>query len=239
MSYKDYFEAEEPTWNVFTEEEIELGDLPKADAVAAPKKDDRQAKKNERLAARQNKGAAQAEENKKDPNDPSAALFGERELNKSQGDPELRFTKKFVKIKDINESIDGQEIIVRGRLHNSRAKGKLAFFIVREQFSTIQAILKAEDKISKGMVTYASKVPKESIIEVKAKVVKSEQPVETCSQKVELEIIEFWVINKSAPMLPFQIDDASRLVTNQAAEGIGGGDEEQKEGEDQGGAVVK
>lgn len=89
------------------------------------------------------------------------------------------------------------------------------------------------------MVTYASKVPKESIIEVKAKVVKSEQPVETCSQKVELEIIEFWVINKSAPMLPFQIDDASRLVTNQAAEGIGGGDEEQKEGEDQGGAVVK
>jgi len=62
MSYKDYMEAEEPTWNVFTEEEIELGDLPKAD-VAAPKKDDRQAKKNERLAARQNKGAAQAEEN--------------------------------------------------------------------------------------------------------------------------------------------------------------------------------
>jgi len=51
--------------------------------------------------------------------------------------------------------------------------------------------------------------------------------------------MEFWVINKSAPMLPFQIDDASRLVTNQAAEGIGGGDEEQKEGEDQGGAVVK
>jgi lysyl-tRNA synthetase class II len=186
MSYKDYFEAEEPTWNVFTEEEIELGDLPKADAVAAPKKDDRQAKKNERLAARQNKGAAQAEENKKDPNDPSAALFGERELNKSQGDPELRFTKKWVKIKDIDESIAGQEIIVRGRLHNSRAKGALAFFIVREQFSTIQAILKAEDKISKGMVTYASKVPKESIIEVKAKVVKSEQPVETCSQKVEL-----------------------------------------------------
>ena len=81
MSYADYFKVEEPTWNVFTEEEIELGDLPKA--AEAPKKDDRQAKKNERLAARQNKGAAAADDNKKDPNDPSADLFGERELNKS------------------------------------------------------------------------------------------------------------------------------------------------------------
>ena len=42
-------------------------------------------------------------------------------------------------------------------------------------------------------------------------------------------------------MLPFQIEDASRLVLNQADEGLGGGDkktdnEEQKDG---GGAVVK
>lgn len=29
----------------------------------------------------------------KDPKDISAALFGERELNRSQGDPELRFKK--------------------------------------------------------------------------------------------------------------------------------------------------
>jgi hypothetical protein len=61
MSYTDYFKAEEPTWNVFTEEEVELGDLPKVEV--APKKDDRQAKKNERLAARQNKVAAQVDEN--------------------------------------------------------------------------------------------------------------------------------------------------------------------------------
>ena len=82
MSYDDYFKVEEPTFQVFTEEEITLGDLPKVEAKA-PEKDNRQAKKNERLAARQNKAAAQGEENKKDPNDPSAALFGERELIRS------------------------------------------------------------------------------------------------------------------------------------------------------------
>jgi hypothetical protein len=52
-------------------------------------------------------------------------------------------------------------------------------------------MLSVDDTISKGMVSYASKVPRESIIEVKAKVIIPEKPV------------EFWVINKSAPILPF------------------------------------
>ena len=82
------------------------------------------------------------------------------------------------------------------------------------------------------MITFASKVPKESIIEIKATVTVPEKPVETCSQKAELIVQEFWVVNKSAPMLPFQIDDASRLVTNQEEE-MGGGpaQEEEKGGE--------
>ena len=43
------------------------------------------------------------------------------------------------------------------------------------------------DETSKGMVTYASKIPKESIIELKAKVIKTEKDIESCSQsKVEL-----------------------------------------------------
>lgn len=43
------------------------------------------------------------------------------------------------------------------------------------------------DDTSKGMVTYASKIPKESIIEIKGKVLKTEKDIESCSQsKVEL-----------------------------------------------------
>ena len=136
ISYADYIKVEKPTWHVFTDEEIALGDLP-VEEKKEEKKDSREAKKAERLAARQNKVAAQVEENKKDPNDPSAALFGERELNRSQCDPELRFTKKIINICDVDESLKGQEIIVRGRLHNSRAKGKLCFIVFRQQFSTI------------------------------------------------------------------------------------------------------
>ncbi len=61
----------------------------------------------------------------------------------------------------------------------------------------------ADDVVSKGMVAYSGKVPRESIIEIKAKVTVPANPVETCSQKVELAVQEFWVVNKSAPVLPF------------------------------------
>lgn len=168
MSYEDWFKAEQPTFQVFTDEEIELGDLP--EIKKAEQKDSREAKKAERLAKRQGKVEAQGQDGKKDPADPAAHLFGERELNRSQCDPEIRFNKKLTAVSSIDESMANQEIIVRGRLHNSRAKGKLCFVILREKYASIQAILAQDDKISKGMVTFASKVPRESIIEIKAKV---------------------------------------------------------------------
>lgn len=169
MSYDDYFKTEGPTFQVFTEEEIELGDLPEIKEEAKPK-NARDAAKAERLAKRQKKVAAQVEENIKDPKDLSAALFGEVELNRSQGDPELRFKKVFTDIKDIDESMVDKEIIVRGRLHNSREQGKtLAFLVLRQQYSTVQAVIAADEKvISKGMVGYSVKVPNESIVEIKA-----------------------------------------------------------------------
>jgi len=83
------------------------------------------------------------------------------------------------------------------------------------------------------MVKFAGKIPRESIVEIKAKVLKAEKDIVSCSQsKVELQVLEIWTINKSAPRLPIQIEDALRLVQNQKleagkAEGIEDGDEEE------------
>ena len=52
---------------------------------------------------------------------------------------------------------------------------------MRQQFSTIQMTVAVSDKISKGMVNFTSKVPRESIIEVQATVVSPEKPIEKCS----------------------------------------------------------
>jgi aspartyl/asparaginyl-tRNA synthetase len=68
----------------------------------------------------------------------------------------------------LTEGLNGQEVLIRGRLHNSSAKGKACFVIVREQFSTVQCAMFVGENISKGMIEYARRIPKESIIDVKA-----------------------------------------------------------------------
>lgn len=68
------------------------------------------------------------------------------------------------------------------------------------------------------MYEYAKRIPKESIVEIKGKVSIPDKPVQGCTQKAEVHVIEIWTVNKSAPILPFQIEDASRKVENQEAE---------------------
>jgi len=100
----------------------------------------------------------------------------------SQCNPEDRFTKIYVAVKHLGEEHVGKVVRIRGRVHNSRAKGKMCFVVVREAFATAQAVLFVGEAISKGMVTYASKIPKESIIEIVALVTKPDQPIAGCSQ---------------------------------------------------------
>jgi aspartyl-tRNA synthetase len=95
----------------------------------------REQKKLDRLKARQ-EADAKKNEFVKDPNDPCADKFGEMDLNRSQCDPELRFTRKYVAVKDLSAEHKDQDVRIRGRLHNSRAKGKMCFVVVREGFAT-------------------------------------------------------------------------------------------------------
>ena len=195
-------------------EESKKGGAEKKDGKA-----ERDAKKQARLAERQAKTTKDTEY-KKDPKDTCAHKFGDLELNRSQSDPELRYAKKFTEIHDIDEKLVGQDIIVRGRLHGSRSAGKkLVFIVIRDRFSTVQATLfVAEPEISQGMAEYTRRITKESIIEVYAKVVVPENPIQGCSQKIDLHVTQIWTINKSAPMLPFSIDEAGRRCENQEDE---------------------
>jgi len=103
--------------------------------AAAANKAAKEAKKNERLRARQE---AEAAKNVfvKDPNDPCADKFGDRELNRSQCDPEVRFQKVYTAVKDLDATKADQEVRIRCRVHNSRSKGKMAFIVCREGYAT-------------------------------------------------------------------------------------------------------
>jgi len=181
---------------------------------------EKEAKKAERLAKRQEQASKAKPAYVKDPNDPCADMFGDLPLNRSQSDPEKRYEKKFTQVHELEAAHNGQEVIVRGRLHNFKSKSKkLGFVIIRERFATVQAIVEVNlPAVSEGMVGYAASIPKESIIEVRAKVVVPDKEVQGTSQKVELVVSQIWCINKSAPMLPLQLEDAGRRVENQEDE---------------------
>lgn len=196
MRYDDWFKVENPTWHVFTDEEIEKGDLP-AEAKEEEKKggaNERGAKKQDRLRKRQEQAEEAAKKKAEEyKNDPSSHLYGERPLNRSQGDPELRFQKKLNSIEELNATYDGKEVLVRARLHQSRDKGVICHIELRQQYYTVQAVLKAGNdsgvNVSKLMVNFAGSVPKESIVEIKAKAVVPNEPVTGCTQKeIELQV---------------------------------------------------
>lgn len=63
-------------------------------------------------------------------------------------------------------------------------------------------------------------------------------PIAGCSQQVELAVKEIWTVNKSVPMLPFQLEDASRQVLNQEAEMRVRNVEEENKGDEERMAVV-
>lgn len=84
-------------------------------------------------------------------------------------------------MKDLNASHKDQDVRIRCRVHNSRAKGKMCFVIGRQGYATAQAVLFVGDSISKGMVTFASKIPKESIIEIVASVAVPDKPIDGCT----------------------------------------------------------
>ena len=146
--------------------------------AAAAKKAEKEAEKARKKAEEEAKKHALV----KDPNDPSAAFFGETPLNRSQCDPELRFEKKYTDVQDLSAEMADSVVRVRCRVHRSRGKGNACFIVGREGYSTVQAVLFKGDNISKGMVTFASKIPRESIIELVAKVTVPENPIEGCSQ---------------------------------------------------------
>lgn len=172
-------------------------------------------KKMERLRKKQEE-EAKKNELVKDPNDPAADRFGEMELIRSQCDPELRHERKYTAVKDLNDDLIGQVVRIRARVSNTRKQGgSLTFLVLRESYATAQCVVFAgAEGNSKGMVAYSSKIPKESIIEIVAEATKPDKPIDSVSQQIELQVKEVWVVNKSVPILPFQIEDASRLVLN-------------------------
>lgn len=134
--------------------------------------------------------------------------YGDYEMISSKFKSERVWTK----VIDVDESFANKEVLVRARVHNVRGKGNTCFLVLREQFSTLQACIFKSETTPKEMVKYISATPCESIVDIVGRVVIPEKPIESCTQKVELQIVKFFVVNRSVTQLPIQLQDAARKV---------------------------
>lgn len=121
-------------------------------------------------------------------------------------------------INNIDLSKVGETLLVRGRLHRSRATGKQCFVVMRQKQFTLQALVAVDENISKHMVKYAASITKESIVDIEGVVKKVEEKIHSVSQQdVEIHIQKIFTVSKSDPTLPLQIEDASRPETDEQA----------------------
>ena len=112
----------------------------------------------------------------------------------------------------------GEEVLIRGRAFNVNHKGKCCFIILRQHVDSVQSCLCQGGAISKAMVNYAGKIPKESIIDIYGIVQKVETPIESATFKnVEISVQKVFVVSRVKVELPFQLDSAMRTDAEIAA----------------------
>jgi aspartyl-tRNA synthetase len=129
-------------------------------------------------------------------------------------------TLEFTQIADLTEAHNEKTVLIRARVHNSRAKANLVFLELRQNFNTIQAACFKSDQTPKEMIKYIASVANESIVDVEAVVKKVDKEIKSTSVKfLELHIKRFFVVNRSNNVLPFQLEDASRKVTKDSEDG--------------------
>lgn len=120
--------------------------------------------------------------------------------------------RAFVAVHDLSGCAKDALVWVRGRVHTTRSKGKQCFLVLRQQSSTVQCVVAVNDKaVSKQMVKFSGSVPRESIVDVRARVVPVEAKIEACTeQTLELHATEFYLVSPAKAQLPLQIEDAAR-----------------------------
>ena len=117
--------------------------------------------------------------------------------------------RQFVHVSQLSAKYAGQDVWLRTRVHNTRAKGNNCFVIMRSMGYTVQGAMFKSETCSKEMIKFAGSLSKETVVDVKGKVVKAE--VKSCTQgDVELAIERIYVISRADVGLPLRIDDAGR-----------------------------
>lgn len=117
----------------------------------------------------------------------------------------------FTNISDLNPEENNKTITLRTRLQASRIKSNVIFLQLRQNLNTIQAVGFLSETMSDERLKLLGQIPRESIIDITGIQKTTSVEIKSCSvKKIEIHIISFNIVSKSAQILPFQIEDAKR-----------------------------
>ncbi len=102
-------------------------------------------------------------------------------------------------IEDLNESLDGKEVLLAGWVHEVRLLGNITFLVLRDKTGLVQIIGKA-DTVDKKTIKQMN-LPKESVIQVKG-ILKINKEAKKGFEILPIEIINLNPINS---LIPFEI----------------------------------
>ena len=115
--------------------------LEKDKKKAEHKKKNQDGKEGAQETKKAEKKEEEQEEYVKDPNDPCAHLFGDRELIRSNWNPDIRFEKKYHHVKDLTDALKDEIVTIRARASRMTGKGSAAFIVLRDRYHTAQACI--------------------------------------------------------------------------------------------------
>lgn len=143
--------------------------------------------------------------------DTAASHYGKHPLIQSTE----RTNEQRIKFHDLTEADDGKNVCFRARVHNTRQQGAtLSFITFRQQAELIQGLVKInkeDGSVSKQMVKWCGSLNLESIVLVRGKVCKVEEPIKSATvQNLEIHITEIFTISETPETLPILLEDASR-----------------------------
>ncbi|KAL0479813.1 aspartyl-tRNA synthetase [Acrasis kona] len=116
----------------------------------------------------------------------------------------------YTPIHTLNKDADGKVVTVRARIHTIRAKGKSCFVLLRDGMYTVQALGFAGDELPVEVVKFASRLSKETVIDLTGKVKIAEEEVKSATQSdIEINIHKIYCVSLSATP-PISVEDAMR-----------------------------
>ncbi|KAF5390275.1 hypothetical protein D9757_002878 [Collybiopsis confluens] len=179
----------------------------RAKAAEKEKKAAEKAAKQQELAAQ--KTAAEV--------DYAAEFYGPLPLHQSQSRPRI----PRVDLSSLSSRV-GEIVLLRARIHNSRAQGsKMVFLNLRQRTESVQALMiVTPEKVSKQMVRWAAGLATESIVLVEGLVKQSPETIKSATiGTVEIDVSKLFLIAGVEAVLPFSVEDADRAEADIEASG--------------------